>query len=513
MENVLSESFIVDEFVEELNGFHEQMYKELERAIDSDTRIYQLIDDIADEFRIWKGELESYIGARGNVSASAISVSIDREQRYAAVRYLRSAIYYGSFSCVPSYMFGRLLGHLEKTFSKKVKKKQLANLVNISKNDFGLIKRNNDGDLHGESQAAKKISAKKQYEILSFFHSLCYDPWDNEIEEFNETREMLETILGMNLFTCVDKLYSASRIQDDNGNRIDDGYDYDKELAELSKSSGIRLEDIYEITENIVHPYYPRKLHELFCSTLDYRTNKIEQGQMSPTPQLAELWKTSIRHWKEQLNKKTAKNVAKLSSSPKASDVFIALPDILKDIIFNYANKQEQAIGMWDAYRHYSAYTAVQDDNKYIEMYENKKKTDMLLDIIELFRALHCEKQDDVLEYLHENLMPCFPPLSHKYNESTGIFAECAIFSFFLSSLVDDETLNIKYHNAKLNNDIDQTLYMKEHYHYSFILEDLGHRFISSMIDFSNKEWQLAGYIESAIAANFPITRILEQIY
>lgn len=480
------------EFVKNWRTNHDEMHAALEALIDSDQKVNEIYVRIYDNYYMTGTALRNYTNLPKHVVAdlqndiSVSGIKLSDKKRRALVEYFRSVIYCGNYCALTRDEFSQLFGMLIVKFSSVVKKHEFAELSGLSANDIARI-------LNG----TKNLTAAEQKDILTYFHRLCYDALNNEMDEFSAVRELLETLLGKRLCPHSKRFYDIYFSFCD---------DADGEMVELALLSGIRLEDVQKIFNGDDLIYYPFSVHALFRIML----KRSEQNEILEKLDDADSWcyYRSLAEKPEYYNEFERERKSKEKA---ASNWFVTLPDMLKDIVYEFAVMQTVAATC--------RWLAAQKDNYMCEMsvsqeiHGRKDKLELILDIIELFRCLSDDKKNQLLEYLHSNIVIPLPvPISRQQKKENDRHTECAVFSFFLSSLVVNDTLSKKYQNAPINNTFEGTIYMKDRYRSALSMVFAGPPFLKEMLDFTAAEWQLAGYIEAAIVSNFPIAKIFDQL-
>lgn len=478
----------LNEFTKDLNKYHDEMHENLECIVnldDSDEAFEEMsyvIEEIKENFDVTYQDLLKYTGLSKNYFPSWESILYaDKNQRYKIVRYFRSVLYSGKFFCIPKDKFGELIEMLMKEFNSEFKRKQLAKIVGISQNDIGKIE-------NGE----RAFSAEKQKEILTFFYNSCFDDMNFRKPEFDMIREFLYNLLGKNLCTHEKRFYDMYFSFISNP---------DEEKAELSRLSGISLIDTEGIFSEEDFSYYPNKLDMLSCLMLN-RSKEIIQTES--------LNKNDIWYYRPLINRYLDKNykdekyeVYQKMEVRQVAEWFPSLPDILKDIVFEFMLKQFETEKNNTIFHDY---IIIQSESKYHVYYSNAEKLFLFLIVIRMFRDLSSEDKNRLLAELRKNI-PVYPADQHCENAEKS-YKECAISSFYMSSLVGDKTLSEKYKDAPVNNSVEANLYTKKRYDCLWPSKYIHKPFLEDMLDFTADEWQLVGYMELAVLNSFPLDKI-----
>ncbi len=486
-----------DEFVKSWRINHEEMHAALEELIDSDKKVNEIYVRIYDNYYMTGTALRNYTNLPKHVVAdlqndiSVSGIKLSDMKRRALVEYFRSVIYCGNYCALTRDEFSQLFEMLIVTFSSVVKKHEFAELSSLSANDIARI-------LNG----TKNLTAAEQKDILLHFHSLCYDALKNEMEEFTAVRKLLETLMGEHLVPREKKFY-------DTYFSLCDDINFEKFV--LSCQSCIRLEDLERILDDVNYTYYPMELQNLarvmfnrsrYIIPKNLHTENVEYLKTFIEQNVYDDFETEDNYW--EITRKVAEQ--------RICDWFITLPDVLKNIVYEYAQRQIASIAegwYFDGY----IVTYANEVNRY---YEYDNKLTLICDMIEMFRALSIDKKSEILDCLHKSIAIPFPAPSYKCrskdnkcDNSEKAFSECAVFSFCMSYITEDGTLSDKYSNAPLHNTFDDMLFARKNYKN---VQQLMHvnksDFLMKMLHFTSDEWQLVGYIEAAIVKDYPLSEL-----
>ena len=477
-------SAISRSLIAEHDKYNDLLYNQLEEAVYSESAFFELFCNLKKLYKLKNTEIAEYTG----LSRMVISEMLEGEEksqrkRYAVIKYLRSFIYCGTYSRISDYNFTKLLELLLKLFSPIINKQKLAGLMNISVNDISLI-------LNYE----KIINAESQRNILMLFYRLCSDPLNNSIEEYSAAARLLGKLLGRNIripekrFICI---YFTNCQADD-------------EEIELAEFSGISFDDLHEILQGNGFPYYPKKLNVLF----QIMSERFSERKLPDT--LGRTDKFYLHHngiLKDNVHIKEEYEI-ELEKEEEArfkeiGDWFITLPDILREFVFKYALAQEKMNAYFFDY-----YISSKGGKKFYSFYFDKCKSDLILYIIELFRFVPTDEQEALLNNLWNKLS-----VSDMGVKAENYYSECAVMSFFFSSMAGNTTLSEKYRSAPVNNSLEAMLFMKNHYMSAWTMDFTGHDFLKKMLDFTANEWKLAAYIELSVIRNISVDFILEAIH
>lgn len=493
----------LDKFTKNLNKYHNKMHEDLECIINLDDfdeafrKMSYIIGKIRVDFDVTYQGLLKYTGLSKNYFPSWNSILYaDKNQRYKIVKYLRSILYSGKFSCIPKDKFGRLIEMLMMEFGSEFKRKQLAKIVGVSQNDIGKIE-------NGE----RAFSAEKQKEILTFFYNSCFDDMNFRKYEFDAIRKFLYNLLGKDLCTHEKRFYDIYFSFCNNP---------DEEKDELSELSGISLIDTEGIFSEEDFPYYPNKLDTLSCLMLNRSKEIIQTESLNRE----DRWNYHllIRRFLDKSYNEEQYEEYQETRTRQTAEWFSLLPDILKDIVFEFILKQFETTR--DDFFH--LYITGQGENNEYSDYEYRDKFFLIRRVVDLFGVLSREEKQNVLaEFRKELSLNLVSPFFERNVENIKMYFEnaikscgdCALFSFYMSSLVGDKTLSEKYKDAPVNNSIEATLYNKKRYEGLWPIEFVDSGFLEKMLNFTADEWQIVGYMELAVLNSFPLNKIFGLFY
>ncbi len=485
-----------DEFVKNWRTNHEEMHTALEKLIDSDQKVNEIYVRIYDNYYMTgtalrnNTNLPKYVVAdlQNDISVSGIKLS-DKKRR-AMVEYFRSVIYCGSYCALTRDEFSQLFEMLIVKFSSVAKKYEFAELSGISTNDIARI-----------ISGTKMLTVAEQKDILMHFHSLCYDALGNEMEEFKAVRKLLETMLG-EYFVPRDK-----RFYDIYFSLCDDII---IEKTALSWKSEIRLEDLENIFADVNYTYYPLRIQKLACIMFN-RSRQLKSDR---------LHSDAGKYLRSFIDKNTYNEyeyeeewefIQKIEEQG-VCDWFLSLPDVVKNIVYEYANRQIVSIAYGWYFDGYIA-TYANEVNRY---YEYDNKLTLICDMIKMFRALSVDKKCKTLASLHNSIVIPFPAPSnkcrceeYKCENAEKAFSECAVFSLCMSYITEDGSLSEKYCKAPLHNTFDDMLFARKHYkNVQQLIHVNKSDFLMKMLHFTSDEWQLVSYIEAAIVKDYPLNEL-----
>lgn len=481
---------------------HEEMYEKLEELIDTDLYASEIYTDITKNFIKTQKSIKTYAELSKEIvgglkKEQGFEGCIKDEKRYKLVESLRSAIYDDGYCALKIEEFAKLFKALVESFSSVMNRGKIAEKMGISANDIALISGGKE----------RKPSVKEQKSILNTFYDLCFDPLKNEIAEFTNERELLETLLGRDLCIHERRFYDIYFYYCANKN---------KEMEELSKLSEIRLVDLHKIVEGILkinpYPYYPQKLHHLSCIMLERSDMIVPKDQLDRI----DRWYVGIlkqKHLDDDLKwENEEKEDDEKQRIKEAGDWFIKIPDIFKDFVYEYACAQSEA-DINNAYFH--DYIKNHGSMAFSDFYNHRK---LILYVIRAFKRAPAVVRQNLLEFLHLNVTISLPAPSYEkyprivwYPDSRRIFSECAVFSFFMSTFTKSHTLSDMFRDAPKNTGtVDRNDYLWGKYEDSYVLAKVGLDHLNKVIDFTATDWLIAGYIEAAIANKYPLDAIFE---
>lgn len=496
MENKVLTEDRFDEFIKNWRTNHEEMHAALEELIDSDKKVNEIYVRIYDNYYMTGTALRNYTNLPKHVVAdlqndiSVSGIKLSDKKRRALVEYFRSVIYCGTYCALTRDEFAQLFGMLIVKFSSVVKKHEFAELSGLSANDIARI-----------LNVTKNLTAAEQKDILLHFHNLSRDALNNEIEEFSVVRNLLETLMG-EYFVPRDKRFYNIYFS-----LCDDIY-FEKFV--LSCQSCIKLEDLEKILDDVNYTYYPIGLQNLarvmFNRSIRFKPELLHSDDEKYLRSFID--KNTYNEYEYEEEWEFIQKVEEQG----VCGWFLSLPDVVKNIVYEYAQRQIASIAegwYFDGY----IVTYANEVNRY---YEYDNKLTLICDMIEMFRALSIDKKSEILDCLHKSIAIPFPAPSYKCRSKENkcenaekAFSECAVFSFCLSYITEDGTLSDKYSNAPLHNTFDDMLFARKNYkNVQQLIHVNKSDFLMKMLHFTSDEWQLVGYIEAAIVKDYPLSEL-----
>lgn len=484
-------------FIDGCEKYNRMLYEQLEAAITDENMYIEVLADFKEHFRLKNTEIVNYTGLSKSVVTAMLDGEASNEQhRYAVVKYLRSISYYGRFSYIPYYIFVQLLELLHDIFSPQLDKQNLARLSGMTVNDISPI-------LKGK----KPLSAKEQYDMLVPFYWLCFDSFNNSIEEFAPVQMLLDELLKTNQdlsdnisFRQFADVYFKACIKAD-------------EVSMLSELTKIRTEDLQEIFKDEDFPYYFQKVHELQDIMKKRGEDLLDSEKLYWQDRMKIKYVIENRaYYKDQKDKRQG-YIAPYKN--EIGEWFLTLPDILKELVFKYARAQADVLEE-------PAFDFLFTERNHIRYQDRATRLDLIHGVIVLFRKISYNEQLQVLHKLAENPELSafeFPEFLKDIDYETGAdkcckaHRECVALSFFFAMLAGTSTLADIYRNAPVNNSIDARLFMKERYgDVQYVICGINLYYAKEMLNFTAEEWRLAGYIETAVFNGVPLNTISDLI-